>query len=126
MDTGAQNGEQTLLFVYNADSGLFNLLSDIAKKSFKGEGTCSLCDLTHDPLKVKKEWQEFIESLPIKAEFDYKDLFLKKHAELTDVQFPVVFLKGHDGKLREVINAEQINATKDLRTLTSMIYSAIE
>lgn len=124
MDTTSPTSGRSLLFVYNADSGLFNLLSDIAKKSFKGEGTCSLCDLTHAPLKVKKEWQEFVESLPVKAEFDYKNTFLKKRPELADVQFPVIFME-ENGTLREIVSAEQINATKDLGELKETIYKAI-
>lgn len=120
------NTKQALLFVYNADSGLFNLLSDIAKKSFKGEGTCSLCDLTHNPLKVKKEWQEFVEQLPVKAVFDYKDTFLKTHTDIGGVSFPVIFLKENDGSLHELLSAERINETKDLSELKVAITRSLE
>ena len=50
-----------LLFVYNADSGLFNTLTDIAHKMLSPKTyTCNLCAITHGLFSEKEEWKEFI------------------------------------------------------------------
>jgi hypothetical protein len=52
------------LFVYNADSGLFNLMSDIAHKVFApATYPCNLCAFTHSPLGMRREWKSFLDSL---------------------------------------------------------------
>jgi hypothetical protein len=39
---------KSLLFVYNADSGVFNLVTDIAHKIFSPQTyACQLCCITH-------------------------------------------------------------------------------
>ena len=45
-----------LIFIYNADSGLFNTVTDIAHKIFSPETySCNLCALTHDYFTVRDE-----------------------------------------------------------------------
>ncbi len=47
----------TLLFVYNADSGFFNLAADIARKIFSPQTyDCNLCAITHDAFAMKNDW----------------------------------------------------------------------
>jgi hypothetical protein len=49
-----------LLFVYNANSGKLNAAFDMAHKAISPSTyKCSLCALTHNPLKEKKEWVDF-------------------------------------------------------------------
>lgn len=44
------------LFVYNADSGLFNTATDIAHKILLPETyACNLCALTHGHFKIHEE-----------------------------------------------------------------------
>ena len=65
----------SLVFVYNADSGLFNTLTDIAHKIFSPDTySCNLCMITHDNLSMRSEWKDFIEKLDIELEFLHRDL----------------------------------------------------
>jgi len=73
-DAPGQPAEGTLLFLYAADSGLFNTVTDIAHKIFSpGTYACQLCALTHGNFRVRKEWQQFIESLPVPSQFLHRD-----------------------------------------------------
>lgn len=116
---------KTLLFVYNAEHGVFNLLTDIAKKSFNMEGTCSLCDLTHDPLKMKNEWKAFIDSLPYQSVFTYKDTFQKEHPALMDTPLPAIFVK-EAGAMTLLIEAHEINTAADLSALKKLVRARLE
>lgn len=53
-----------LVFVYNADSGLFNTVTDIAHKIISPSTySCQLCTLTHSYFSVKKDWTDFLAEL---------------------------------------------------------------
>ncbi len=71
--------KHTLMFVYNADSGMFNTLSDMAHKVFSPRTySCNLCALTHSTFSMRDEWKEFIESLGVELEFLHRDEFRKR------------------------------------------------
>lgn len=66
----------TLLFVYNADSGLFNTLADIAHKIFSPKTyACNLCALTHSPIGMRSDWKTFLADLRQPLEFLHRDEF---------------------------------------------------
>ena len=74
---------QQLIFVYNADSGWFNSLTDAVHKMVSPSTyQCSLCALTYGNVSMKKEWREFIESLPFDVLFLYKDEFIKHYKKI--------------------------------------------
>lgn len=104
-----------LIFVYNADSGVFNLFADIAHKIFSPQTySCNLCALTHSNFGMKKEWKAFLESLNCPLEFLHADEFQTKY-KFGKVELPAVFAESGDLKL--VINAAEINACESLDDL---------
>jgi hypothetical protein len=111
--------KKTILFVYNADSGLFNTLTDIAHKIFAPETyECNLCAITYGNFAMRGEWKEFLETLGADFEFLHRDEFASRYPEVT-VPLPAIFLKGDDGP-EPWITAEEINAcatVADLKTL---------
>ena len=69
----------SLVFVYNADSGLFNTMTDIAHKIFSPDTySCNLCMITHDNLSMRSEWKNFIEQLDIELAFLHRDEFISR------------------------------------------------
>ena len=44
--------------IYHADGGLVGELAYIFGK-YTGNVHCSLCDITHNKIKMKKEWKSF-------------------------------------------------------------------
>jgi len=109
-----------LLFVYNADSGLFNTLTDIAHKAFSPSTyNCSLCAITHDLLKEKGEWKQFVSELKMETEFLHKDEFVKKYGRHSD-QFPAIYLvEGENLKL--TASADDIKAMTDIDQLKQKV-----
>jgi hypothetical protein len=113
--------ENSLLFVYNADSGVFNTLTDIAHKIFSPQSySCNLCAITYGNFAIRTEWKEFLESLEIGLEFLHRDEFIEKYG-LPEQALPAVFLKkGEDLELW--ITADEINrcgSVDDLKRLVS-------
>jgi hypothetical protein len=98
-----------LVFVYNADSGLFNTLADIAHKAFSpATYACSLCAVTHDLLSEKHEWRDFVATLQTPCDFLHRDEFIERFGNVHR-EFPAVFIAGVDG-LRCVLDAQALRA----------------
>jgi len=109
-----------LLFVYNADSGLFNTLADIGHKIFApATYACALCALTHGYLTERAQWRGFIEGLGCHAEFLHRDQFLE-HFPGERIELPAV-LRERDGRLECCIDAASLRACADLHALQELI-----
>ena len=58
------------IFVYNADSGLLNWVSDYLKKIFSPKTyPCNLCVVTYNNFGMKREWNDFVFNLDYSIEF---------------------------------------------------------
>lgn len=114
-----------LLFVYNADSGLFNTFADIGHKIFSpATYECALCALTHGYFSERSQWREFIEGLPCACEFLHRDQF-RQRFPAADNALPAVFAV-HGEELQCVSEAPQIRACADLESLQGLIREACE
>jgi len=105
----------TIVFVYNADSGLFNLLSDMAHKFISPDTyNCQLCMLTHGHLGMRDQWSEYLKTLKGKVEFLHRDEFVKKYPE-HDAELPALFLR-RDSATELLVGASTIQscATMDI------------
>lgn len=111
--------ELELLFVYNADSGLFSTLSDFAHKIISPSTYhCNLCALTYGNFLMKKDWKSFIENLNMETAFLYKDQFMKKHGAIAEL--PAVFLI-ENGLIKQLITKSEIESCRDLNELKALI-----
>lgn len=112
--------EKTLLFVYNADSGLFNTLTDIAHKVFSPETyECNLCAITYGNFGIRTEWKEFLESLEIPLEFLHRDEFKKRYGGM-DVELPAILMQSAAGP-QTFINSAEINSCSSIEELKKLI-----
>jgi hypothetical protein len=110
-----------LLFVYNADSGLFNTLADIGHKIFSpATYACDLCALTHGYFSERREWRAFIESLAVPCEFMHRDEFVRACPEQRELAFPVV-LRVNGGEQRICLSRKDLAACRDLDALEQAI-----
>lgn len=110
----------SVLFVYNADSGLFSTLADIGHKLFSPTTyPCSLCAITHGLLAERAAWRAFIEGLGTPCEFLHRDQF---RARFPDVQatLPAIF-RLRDKQLRPCADAAAIAACAGLADLKILI-----
>ncbi len=109
-----------IIFVYNADSGVFNLMSDIAHKIFSPQTyACNLCAITHSNFGMKKEWKAYLESLLNPLEFLHADEFKEKHQSETE-NLPAIFIE-ENGALRQIADADKINKSRSIQDLKDII-----
>jgi hypothetical protein len=119
-DVPEQPDEGSLLFIYAADSGLFNTMADIAHKIFSPQTyPCQLCALTHGHFRVRREWQQFIESLPVPCLFVHRD----EAADITGVDvahLPAVYSR-RQGRWRLCLGQDGLTCCRNLPQLKAAI-----
>jgi hypothetical protein len=113
-----------IVFVYNADSGLFNTLTDIAHKIFAPQTyECNLCAITYGTFGMRDEWQEFLASVDAELEFLHRDELAARYG-ISAVELPAVFRKS-GGSLTPWISAAEINACDSIPALKSLIRESL-
>jgi len=116
--------ETVLVFVYNAESGLFNTLSDVAHKMFAPQTyACNLCALTHSTFGMRREWREFLESLDARPEFLHADELRSRYG-LTNLALPSI-LRKRGASLEELIDAAAIKSCRTMDELKQAITSRL-
>jgi hypothetical protein len=114
----------SLLFVYNADSTLFSLVSDYVHKIVSPETyQCNLCKLTYGNLGMQKQWAEFLKTLPQPVKFLHRDEFQSHYPALRDTKLPALFIQGE--RMSLVLGAERINEAKTIEDLISIVHAAL-
>ena len=117
--------EQAILFVYNADSGFMNSVSDyLHKKISPSTYDCKLCAVTFNGVGMDKKWKVFIDNLEVPVEFMHRDELLKEHGD-EGVQFPCAFAKKGD-KMDLIITANEINGCKSLDDLMKLVTEKVK
>ena len=111
----------TLVFVYNADSGLFNTVTDIAHKILSPKTySCQLCALTHGYFSVREEWVGFLQTLEVECEFLHRDELHTKY-QLPAQELPAIYLRDATGSLEMFADRTAIEACNDLAALKQML-----
>jgi len=109
-----------LVFVYNADSGLFNTVTDIAHKLLSPKTyECNLCSITHGIFSVRETWVKFLQELDAECEFLHKDEFVKVNPDLGE-PFPAIF-KMQNNQPELWIDASSINKLSSVDDLRQAI-----
>jgi len=120
-DSHPKHEWDTLIFVYNADAGLFSLVTDFTHKMISPQTyACNLCKLTFGYFTMKKDWKKFIAGLPVNKVFLHKDEFQKKYLGYRDRPLPAVF-GLRNGQLGEIISAKELSAQKNLDALKNIL-----
>lgn len=118
-------GKPTLLFVYNADSGLFNLAFDVAHKIFSPETyNCNLCAVTHGAFGMKNQWREYLKTLDATIEFLHANEFKAEYQTESTEKLPAIF-KKENGKIKLAINSNAINHCRSIDDLKRIINAQI-
>ena len=116
-------GRQKLIFIYNADSGLLNMVFDGAHKIFspstyKGR----LCDITFDTFTENNGWKQFRNTSTLEMEFLHKVEFLKAYRSkfLHKYTFPIV-LSANENGLEVFVKTEELNEINNVEGLIRLI-----
>ncbi len=119
------NQSKKLIFVYNADSSLFNQVGGLIHKTLSPKTyQCNLCGLTYSGVDMKNDWKDFVNSLPIKSEFLHKDEFFKQYPNRQNIALPIIFISQNDNLL-ELISTQEINQAKNLDELEKLVLKKI-
>lgn len=111
----------SFIFVYNADSGFAAALFDSAHKLISPQTyACNLCALTHGLIGPKKEWTNFLKSLPEQPMFLHRDEFKEKYPEQANVSLPAIFqIEGT--QLTLLADGSVLNQVRTLAELTALV-----
>lgn len=115
----------TLLFIYNAESGLANALLDYGKKYVApSKYDCQLCMLSYGPFGIKQDWKKFTKELPYNVKFLHKD---ELNAQYPDVKttFPAV-VRIQNNTSKTLLNGKDFKAIQSLDELKSAVMKALE
>jgi len=121
---------ESLVFVYNAQSGMANALLDSAHKMLSPKTyDCGLCAITHGVMGENRKWKDFRKSWGIPMEFLHSDEFPKKYPAYITSQnkWPKVFVTVN-GELYNFLDREEITkmqGTEDLILAIGQKYQAI-
>lgn len=108
-----------LIFVYNADSGLFNTVTDIAHKLLSPSTyACQLCAITHSAFTMRQEWKTFLQSINHEMEFLHRDEWLRQYPE-SKAPLPAVFISN--GEIKTLISSEEISRCQTIEELKQLI-----
>lgn len=114
----------TLLFVYNADDGIFNELKDFGKKIVKKETyQCKLCGITFGLTGMKREWKQFVKKLDYQTTFIHRDTFYEQY-NCKD-SLPAIFIK-RENELIQLISKDEIDSCNSLDELIYLVNKKIE
>ena len=112
-----------LVFVYNADSGVFNTLADVAHKIFSPQTyACNLCALTHSTFGMRDEWKRFLDGLDRPLEFLHADELAARYG-LSGVPLPAIFRREGES-LKVLADADAVNACRTLDDLKRLVLDA--
>ncbi len=114
---------QKLIFIYNADSGIRNMIMDSAHKIFSPDTyECSLCDITYGAFTENSVWKKFRKETDLQMEFLHKDEFAKAYASKFGYKFtfPIVLNESEKG-LEVFVRTEELNKLENPEGLINLI-----
>lgn len=97
-----------LLGVYNADGGLIGELRYVVGHLL-GTTSCALCDITHSPIRRKREWDAMVAGLGIHVDLRHLNELTERERVAVGTSAPIVLVE-RDGMLSPLLDAAQLTA----------------
>lgn len=111
----------TLIFVYNAKSGLISALGDMVHKLVSPSTyPCALCALTYGAVSMRAEWRRFLDGTGLPTRFLYRDEF-RRQSDGGDLALPVILLSGRAPMPEVLISAAELDTLPDLTALIALL-----
>ncbi len=109
-----------LLFVYNADSGLFNTMADAAHKILSPQTyQCDLCRITYGWFQERSDWRDFIDGLGIDCTFLHRDQFQARYPD-HPIELPAILCLDDDAP-RVCVHAQTLAECEDIDALIRQV-----
>jgi hypothetical protein len=104
---------KTLIGVYKADGGILGELSYVLGH-LVGLKNCSLCDITHSPVKKKASFKDFEKKLLTEKNMDIRLVHMNHRTEAefaaSKGREPCVLLQYEDGSISMFLDAVELKA----------------
>tara|TARA_B100000214_G_scaffold86532_2_gene59352 strand:- start:2816 stop:3178 length:363 start_codon:yes stop_codon:yes gene_type:complete len=115
----------SLVGVYNADGGLMGELAYFWGK-IRGTAHCSLCDITHSKVSMKREWKKFSENLSVPFELLHINEQDPLLSEFTSGKTPCVVANTASG-LEIILTSDDLeNCKKSVDRFEKMLIASME
>jgi hypothetical protein len=115
------NSRNTLLIVYNAQSGWLNAMLHALHKAVKPETyPCSLCALTYGTVSMHNDWRRFLDALPLDVAFHHSDDFADDYG-MSDLPLPAILTVKAGANPEVLVDSETLDATQNLPALKAKV-----
>jgi hypothetical protein len=114
--------EKELIFVYNIHSPQHAQGVSLSATE-PGRSSCALCRLIYNSHDLKDEWKHFLDTIPYKKSFLYKDEFSGSYPTVHP-EFPAIFIRSRDG-LRELVSSQEIADAASMAQLRQVLRSRL-
>jgi hypothetical protein len=108
-----KESNRRLIGVYKADGGIIGEVSYLIGHLL-GTKECSLCDITHSPLKKKAEFKEFEKRLEAELGIGFRLAHMNERTEAELAaslgREPCVLLENPDGSIEFFLDSEELKA----------------
>ena len=110
-----------LLIVYNADGGVFAMLTDAVHKVVSpATYPCSLCAITYGPVAMRGAWRSFLEGLANAVRFYHRDDFAVAFPGV-DVDLPAILIADADGAPGVLVSAKDLGRVGGVEDLIVLV-----
>ena len=111
--------------IYHADGGIIGELSYVWGK-ITGPAHCSLCDITHRGISMKRDWKDFTDGMDVDFELLHLNEQSPELADFTDGRTPCV-VGEESGEMRILVDAESLEVcNKSVSAFESTLWSSLE
>lgn len=101
---------ESLLGVYDADGGLLGEARYVIGR-IRGTSHCGLCDITHSPVRRKREWNDLVNRFEAPINVAHRnELPANATADIAKMKLPVVVGLGADGRCICLLDAEALDS----------------
>lgn len=109
--------------VYDADGGLRGELAYIAGK-LAGRH-CSLCDITHSPVRRRREWDAYVSSLSVPFDVVHRNERSPSITAATAGREACVVAECDDGRIVFLLSDDDLAQARDVAGLARALDSAV-
>lgn len=111
----------TLIFVYNANGGLFSAMADAAHKLISpATYPCSLCAITYGAVSMRGEWKSYLKRLPHDTRFYHRDDFARDWPDEV-AALPAIFVQTGPGALAVLAAKQDLDKVQSVVELMDLL-----
>ncbi|ANU07211.1 hypothetical protein [Paraurantiacibacter namhicola] len=113
--------DRRIMLVYNANGGLFSMLSDAVHKVVSPQTyPCSLCAITYGPVSMHGRWRRFLKGRGETVSFHHKDDWARDYPAV-DAPLPAIFVTQEGSQPSVLVGADELDACTGLDPLMALV-----